>query len=134
MEKEKILQMFEGDCSQRLFWISTCDDMPHLAPVCFVRCIDNKIVVAYNFIKKTVKNVEKTGKASIGFAERGEKGFYGYLIKGKAWMDYDGEYFSEIKRFVEEKSKGRRKSKGALVIEPEEVYSLSPGEGRKRLY
>ncbi len=134
MEKEKILQMFEGDCTQRLFWISTCDDMPHLAPVCYVRCIDNKIVVAYNFIKKTTKNVEKTGKASIGFAERGEKGFYGYLIKGKAWIDYKGEYFSEIKRFVEEKSKGRRKPKGALVIEAEEVYSLSPGEGRKRLY
>jgi len=134
MEKEEILRMFEGDCSKRIFWISTCDEMPHLAPVCFVRCIDGKIVVAYNFIKKTAENVERTEKAGIGFAERGDKGFYGYLVKGRAWMDYEGEYYSEIKRFVEEKSKGRRSPKGALVIEADEIYSLSPGEGKKRLY
>ena len=134
MEKEEILRMFEGDCSQRIFWVSTADDMPHLAPVCFVRHINGRIVVAYNFIKRTAENVERTGKASIGFAEGGEGGFYGYLVRGKAWMDYNGIYFREIKRFVEEKSKGRRSPKGALVIEAQEIYSLSPGEGRKRLY
>ena len=134
MEREEILKLFEGDCKQRIFWVSTCDEMPHLAPVCFVKYINGKIVVAYNFIKKTAKNVEKTGKASVGFAERGEKGFYGYLIKGKAWMDYSGEFFREIKSFVEEKTKGKRVPKGALVIEPEEIYSLSPGDERKRLY
>jgi len=134
MDRDEILRMFEGDCSQRVFWISTCDELPHLAPVCFVRYIDGRIAVAYNFIKKTARNVEKTGMASIGFAERDERGFYGYLVKGKARMDYDGDYFSEIKRFVEGKTEGRRSPKGALVIEPEEIYSLSPGEGKKRIY
>ncbi len=134
MEKERILRMFESECSERVFWISTCDDLPHLAPVCFLRYLDGKIVVAYNFIKKTAKNVDKTGKASIGFAEKGEKGFYGYLVKGRAWMDYEGRFYREIKRFVEEKSKGKRSPKGALVIEADEIYSLSPGEGKKRLY
>ncbi len=134
MKREEILQMFEEDCDQRIFWVSTCDDLPHLAPVCFVRCINGRIAVAYNFIKKTAKNVEKSRKASIGFAERGEKGFYGYLVKGRAWIDYSGEFFSEIKDFVEGKTKGKRSPKGALVIEPEEIYSLSPGEGKKRLY
>ncbi len=134
MDRDEILQMFEGDCGERVFWISTCDGMPHLAPVCFVRYMDGRIVVAYNFIKRTVRNVEKSERASIGFAERGEKGFYGYMVKGRAWVDYGGMYYSEIRKFVQEKSKGRRIPKGALVIEPEEIYSLSPGEGKKKIY
>ncbi len=134
MERDEILKMFEGDCSQRIFWVSTCDEMPHLAPVCFVRYMNGRVVVAYNFIKRTARNVEKTGRASVGFAEKGEKGFYGYLVKGKAWIDYSGEFFNEIRNFVEGKTGGRRSPKGALVVEPEEIYSLSPGEGKKRLY
>lgn len=133
MKLEEILEMFEGDCSSRLFWISTWDEKPHLAPVCFVRIINRKIVVAYNFIKKTSRNVEKTGRAAIGFAERGEEGFFGYMIKGKAWMDYEGDYYQKIKKFVEEMSGGKRSPVGALVIEPEEVYSLKPGNERKRI-
>ena len=133
MNREEILRMFEGDCSGRIFWISTCDDVPHLAPVCFVRYMDGKIVVAYNFIKRTAKNVEKTGKAGVGFAERGESGFFGYLVKGRAWMDYSGDYFREIRDFVEGKTDGKRSPRGALVIEPEEIYSLNPGEGKKRI-
>ncbi|AIY90396.1 hypothetical protein [Geoglobus acetivorans] len=134
MEKDEILEMFNGDCSGRIFWVSTCGDLPHLAPVCFVKNMDGKVVVAYNFIVKTTRLVEETGKASIGFAERGKSGFYGYLVKGRAWMDYDGEYFREIRKFVEEKTGGKRSPRGALVIEPEEIYSLSPGNERKKLF
>ena len=133
MRLEDILRMFEGDCSSRLFWISTWDGKPHLAPVCFVRVMDGKIVVAYNFIKKTSRNVEKTGNAAIGFAERGEEGFFGYMVKGRAWTDYEGEYYREIKEFVERASGGKRTPVGALVIEPDEVYSLKPGNERKRI-
>lgn len=133
MRLEEILRMFEGDCSSRLFWISTFDEKPHLAPVCFVRVVDGNIVVAHNFIRKTSRNVERTGTAAIGFAERGEGGFFGYLVKGRAWMDYEGKYYREIKKFVEGASGGKRSPLGALVIEPEEVYSLRPGNERKRI-
>lgn len=133
MRADEILSYFNGDCSGRLFWISTCDEKPHLVPVCFVKVLDGKIVVAYNFIKRTAEIVERTGKASIGFAEKGEEGFYGFLVKGRAWIDYEGRFFSEIKNFVEKITNGKRRPKGALVIEPEEIYSLKPGEGRKRI-
>lgn len=131
----KLLRFFESDCSEPwLIWIATSDvNQPHLAPVCFVRVMDGKIVIANNFIAKTVKNIQKNPVVAVAVSKRLESGFDGYLVKGKAEIHNQGKYFEGIKSFVEEKSGGRRSPKSAVVVTPHEVYSLKPGKGRKRI-
>ncbi len=133
---EEVLKFFESDCSAPwLVWIATNDasNQPHLAPVCFVKVIDGKIIIANNFIAKTVKNIKENPVVAVAISKRLETGFDGYLVKGRAEVHYQGRYYDTIKKFVEEKSGGRRSPKSAVVITPEEVYSLKPGEGRKKV-
>ena len=134
---EEVLKFFESDCSQPwLVWIATNDakNQPHLAPVCFVRVLDGRIVIANNFIAKTVRNLKGNSKVAVAISKRLEGGFDGYLVKGRAEVQDQGKYFEAIKNFVEEKSGGKRSPKSAVVVTPEEVYSLKPGEGRKRVF
>ena len=136
MELSEVLKFFESDCSEPwLVWIATNDsnNQPHLAPVCFVRVLDGRIVIANNFIAKTVKNIQEKPVVAVAISKRLETGFDGYLVKGRAEIHHEGKYFDAIKQFVEEKSGGRRSPKSAVVVTPEEVYSLRPGESRKRI-
>jgi|Deesub1362A_J573_1020465.scaffolds.fasta_scaffold00067_139 hypothetical protein len=133
---KEVLKFFENDCSAPwLVWIATNDanNRPHLAPVCFVKVIDRKIIIANNFIAKTVKNIKENPVVAVAISKRLETGFDGYLVKGRAEVHHQGKYYDTIKKFVEEKSGGRRRPKSAVVITPEEVYSLKPGEGRKKV-
>jgi len=134
---EEVLKSFESDCSEPwLVWIATNDanNQPHLAPVCFVRVLDDKIIIANNFIARTVKNIMESPRVAVAISKRLETGFDGYMVKGRAEIHHEGKYFDAIKNFVEEKSGGRRSPKSAVVVTPEEVYSLKPDEGRKRVF
>ena len=130
----EILSFFENDCKKDfLVWIATYDGEVHLAPVCFVMSKDEKLMIAYNFVKKTVENIRRNPNVAVGVAKRGESGFDGYLIKGRAEIHEEGETFEELKNFVLKASGGKRKPKAAIVVYPEKVYSLKPGEGKKRI-
>ncbi|WP_290898713.1 pyridoxamine 5'-phosphate oxidase family protein [Ferroglobus sp.] len=130
----EILKFFENNCKKDfLVWIATYAEDVHLAPVCFVLSKEDKLVIAYNFVKKTVENIKKNPKVAVGVAKRLEEGFDGYLVKGRAEIHEEGEFFEEIKEFVERESGGRRSPKAAIVVYPEKVYSLKPGEGKKRI-
>ncbi|ADC65868.1 pyridoxamine 5'-phosphate oxidase-related FMN-binding protein [Ferroglobus placidus DSM 10642] len=130
----EILKFFENNCKKDfLVWIASYGKELHLAPVCFVLSREDKLVIAYNFVKKTVENIKKNPKVAVGVAKKVEGGFDGYLVKGRAEIHEKGEFFEEIKEFVEKESGGRRSPKAAIVVYPEKVYSLKPGEGKKRL-
>ncbi len=129
----EILSFFENDCSKDfLVWIATQGDSVHLVPVCFVMKMDDKLVIAYNFVKKTVENIKKNPEVAVGVAKRLD-GFDGYLIKGRAEIHDSGKYYEVIRDFVLKASGGKRTPKAAIVIYPEKVYSLKPGEGKKRI-
>ncbi|MDD3454938.1 MAG: uncharacterized protein PWQ74_718 [Methanobacteriaceae archaeon] len=114
-----------------LVWIATVEDgNPHLAPVCFTKVVDNeKLLIAVNFASKTMENIQKGSKVAIGSAIY----YDGYMIKGTGKIVKEGEHFEEVKRMVKERFGEKIKPQAALLVEIEEVYSLKPKPGSKRI-
>ncbi|MDI9624096.1 MAG: pyridoxamine 5'-phosphate oxidase family protein [Methanothermobacter sp.] len=114
-----------------LIWIATVDEgNPHLAPVCFVKVVDDdKLLVSINFASKTMQNIEKGSKIAMGSAVY----YDGYMIKGTGKIIKEGEHFEETKRMVKERFGEKIKPQAALLVEIEEVYSLKPKPGSKRI-
>jgi|Deesub1362A_J573_1020465.scaffolds.fasta_scaffold00115_39 hypothetical protein len=133
---EDFHEIFSNYCAsgRPIVWVSTIDDgTPHLVPVCFVKVLgEDKILIANVFIKKTVRNIEKGSKIAVGAVVK-EDGFKGYMIKGRAENLKEGKLFEDFAKEVSDKSGGRRKPKSAVLVTIEEVYSLKPYEGRKRI-
>ncbi len=135
MDKD-VRDVFNVLCAQDkpLVWLATRDqDFPHLVPVCFVRPLDEKRLLIGNvFIKKTEQNLLKNPKVAVATAFK-RNGWEGYLLKGRANILRTGTVFEEFKKQIVELSRGKRIISSALEIEVDEVYSLKPGEGRKRI-
>lgn len=132
---EEILEKFSEQCSSsRLIWVASChEDVPHLVPVCFVKYPGKKrLLVANIFISRTEEIVKRNPWLALATAFF-EDGWDGYLLKGKAEVLSSGREFESFKREVEEKSGGKRSPKSAIAVEVEEVYSLKPGRGKKKL-
>lgn len=131
---EEAQEMLNNEfCSKEkpLIWIATVDDgNPHLAPVCFVKVIDSdKLLIAVNFASKTMKNIQKGSKVAIGSA----KYYDGYMIKGTGKIIKEGSHFEEVKNMVKERFGEKIKPQAALLVEIEEIYSLKPKPGSKRI-
>lgn len=135
---EEAVEMFNNpkcDKDQPLIWIATVGVMdkegsPHLAPVCFAKVIDkDKLLVAINFATKTMYNVETYSKVAVGVAVHYE----GFLIKGTGSIIKKGSQFEEVQEMVKSRFNDKVKPIAALSIDVEEVYSLKPGLGSKKL-
>jgi hypothetical protein len=60
------------------------------------------------------------------------EGHEGYQIKGSATIETSGQRFEETAKWIEElgnKVGSPLKSKGAVIIQIEEIYALAPGPG-----
>jgi len=134
----EVIEMFDNencDKTKPLVWISTLGVMdkegsPHLAPVCFTKVINkNQILVAINFATKTMYNVETYSKVAVGTA----KHYEGFLIKGSGFILRKGSQFDLVKEMVKVRFGDKIKPIAALLIYVEEVYSLKPGPGSKRI-
>ncbi|BAW30793.1 MAG TPA: pyridoxamine 5'-phosphate oxidase family protein [Methanothermobacter sp.] len=130
-EAQEMLNNESCNKEKPLIWIATVDEEnPHLAPVCFVKVIDNdKLLVAINFASKTMKNIEKGSKVAIGSAVY----YDGYMIKGTGQIIKEGEHFKETKKMVKERFGEKIKPQAALLVEIEEIYSLKPKPGSKKI-
>jgi uncharacterized protein len=135
---EDAIEMFNNqncDKTKPLVWISTVgvmdkEENPHLAPVCFTKVIDkNKLLVAINFATKTMYNVETYSKVAVGIA----KHYEGFLIKGSGFIIRKGSQFELVKEMVKARFGDKIKPIAALLIDVEELYSLKPGPGSKKL-
>ncbi len=60
------------------------------------------------------------------------EGYHGYMVKGKAQAFKSGREFENLKNLISDSTKGRRAIKSMLLVKAERVYSLKPGEGKKR--
>jgi len=132
---EEVLNYFSNMCSSSsLVWVATSEDrMPHLAPVCFVKYTGHKrILVANVFLSRTAKVLQENPRIALGTAFF-EKGWDGYMVKGRAEVLEEGEEFEAFRQEVEEKSGGKRSPRSAIALEVEEIYSLKPGKGKKRI-
>jgi hypothetical protein len=134
---EEVFEAFDNCCSpeKSLVWIATTSgDIPHLAPVCFVKNLGNgKLLIAYVFISKTASNIREGSKMAVGTSFR-VNGYDGYLLKGRGEVLSEGELFEEFKKEVIERTSGKRVPKGVILFTTEECYSLKPSPGKKRLF
>lgn len=131
---EEALEMLNNefcDKEKPLIWIATVDEgNPHLAPVCFVKALDgDKLLISVNFASKTMENIERGSKVAIGSAIY----YDGYMIKGTGTIIKKGEHFEEVKRMVKERFGEKIKPQAAILVEIEEVYSLKPKPGIKKI-
>lgn len=132
---DEVIKTFENpDCDKQkvLTWVSTVTEEgdPHLAPVCFVKTIDNdKVLIGVSFISKTASNIKKGSRVAIGNAVYPN----GYMIKGSAELISAGKYFEDFKERINKRFGGKIKPKAALLVNVEEIYHLKPAEGRKRI-
>jgi len=110
-----------------LFYVATCSNkqVPNVVPIKCLKWIgDNKVLVANNFMKKTIENI--SNNANVSFVVN-EVRKYPFQFKGKVKVYTKDEYYEEAKKMVEKYT-----PKSALVIKINEVYSVNskdkPGE------
>jgi predicted pyridoxine 5'-phosphate oxidase superfamily flavin-nucleotide-binding protein len=135
---EEAIEMFNNencDTNKPLVWISTVslskmEGSPHLAPVCFTKVLDNdKLLVAINFATQTMYNIGTYSRVAVGIAVHYE----GYLIKGSGSIIKKGSQFEQVQKMVKARFGDKIKPIAALLIDVEELYSLKPGPGSKKL-
>ncbi len=136
MIPEEVLKAFDNLChpEKPLVWVATSSkDMPHLVPVCFVKALDDgRLLIGNVFISRTEQNIESNPRIALAVAFK-RNGWDGYLLKGRAEVLKEGSLFDSFKQEVLERSGGKRKLRSALLVSVEEVYSLAPRKGNKRL-
>ncbi|MFQ5800796.1 MAG: hypothetical protein ACE5HH_03635, partial [Candidatus Hydrothermarchaeales archaeon] len=69
---------------------------------------------------------------AVGVAFKRE-GWDGHMLKGRAEILKEGKAFEGFKKGVFERTKGKRELSSALLVKVDEVYSLKPRKGKKRL-
>ncbi|HEY9245222.1 MAG TPA: pyridoxamine 5'-phosphate oxidase family protein [Candidatus Methanoperedens sp.] len=132
---DEVKRIFENpDCDKQkvLTWISTVtkEGEPHLAPVCFVKIIDNdKLLIGVSFISKTASNIKNGSRVAVGNAVYPN----GYMIKGSGEVIETGKHFEDFKERINKRFGGKIKPKAVLLVNVEEIYHLKPAEGRKRI-
>ncbi|MCL7412461.1 MAG: pyridoxamine 5'-phosphate oxidase family protein [ANME-2 cluster archaeon] len=120
------------DKDKPLVWISTVsrDSMPYSVPVCFTRIIDNdKILIAVNFITKTVKNITMGSMVTASVAIP----FTGYMVTGKGEIITSGDLFDDVAERVKARFGGKIESKAAILIQVQKIFKLTPTAGKKEI-
>ncbi|MCK5282132.1 MAG: pyridoxamine 5'-phosphate oxidase family protein [Nanoarchaeota archaeon] len=119
--------MIDGIKNNELFYIATCskEQIPNVVPITYLKWIGNsKVLVADNFMKKTIQNLRENPHVSFVVKEVRQHPFQ---FKGNVKVYTDGKYLDEAAKMVE-----KYKPKSAIVIEINKVYSVSakdmPGE------
>lgn len=131
------VKAFDNLCSpdKPLVWIATTgSEGPHVVPVCFVKAMgEGKLFIGNVFIRETEKNIERDARVAVGVAFKGETGWNGYMLKGRARVLRKGRAFEEFRKEILLKSKGKREIASAIQVNVREAFSLEPRKGKKRL-
>ncbi len=117
--------------NQGIFVLGTADlkGIPNVVPVGAVKILnDETVLVSDQFFLKTLDNLKRNPHAAMSFwdPESGE----GYQIKGNASVQTEGKIFEDTTEWIRELSEKighPLKSKGAVLLEITEIYSVTPG-------
>jgi len=108
---------------------ATADGTPNAVPVGSKKIInDETILISNQFLNKTLANLKANPRVAVSFWE----GFEGYQLKGTVTIETTGERFKETAKWIEDmgnKIGFPLKSKGAVILNIEEIYGLAPGPG-----
>ncbi|MBI5606111.1 MAG: pyridoxamine 5'-phosphate oxidase family protein [Deltaproteobacteria bacterium] len=111
---------------------ATVDGSPNSVPVGSKKIIDSEtILISNQFLNKTLANLKANPKVAVTFWE----GVEGYQLKGTVTIETTGQRYEETARWIEDlgnKLGFPLKSKGALIVNIEEIYGVSPGPGAGR--
>ncbi len=133
---DAMLRKFDARCGEGspITWIATLgDEEPHLAPVCFVKYLGNgELLIASIFLRKTLRNIEEGSRVALGVSFM-SNGRDGYLVKGRATVKRSGSLFKGFREEITTLTKGKRTPRAVILVKAEEVYSLKPGTGKKRI-
>jgi predicted pyridoxine 5'-phosphate oxidase superfamily flavin-nucleotide-binding protein len=106
---------------------ATKEGLPNAVPVTMKKIIDDEtVLVADNFLNKTLENMKGNPHVAITFWDKTE----GYQLKGTVSVETSGQIFEETAEWVEQRAKALNmplKAKGAVVFKIDEIYSVSPG-------
>jgi predicted pyridoxine 5'-phosphate oxidase superfamily flavin-nucleotide-binding protein len=113
---------------------ATPDGIPNAVPIGAKRIIDNQtVLVSDQFFNKTLANMKANPRVSLMYWEGNE----GYQIKGPVTLETTGRRFKETARWIGEMSEKMGlsfRSKGAVILQVEEIYAIGPGpDAGKRL-
>lgn len=108
---------------------ATTDGTPNAVAVGAKKIIDDEtILISNQFLNKTLANLKANPNVAVSFWE----GHEGYQLKGTVTIETSGERFEETARWIEDlgnKVGFPLKSKGAVIVNIEEIYGLAPGAG-----
>lgn len=108
---------------------ATTDGVPNSVPVGSKKIIDDQtILISDQFLNKTLANIKSNPKVAVTFWE----GTEGYQLKGSVIVETSGRRFEETAEWIEDlgnKIGFPLKSKGALILNIEEIFGVSPGPG-----
>lgn len=112
---------------QELSWvIGTTGEYPHAIAVNFKHVTeDGKLAVADVFMRESIENIQKTGKASVMVFE--PTSLISYEVKGTAAYLTEGELVEQYKAIVSTAFQGAMTAKGVVLITPAEAVNLTPG-------
>ena len=108
---------------------STVDGTPNAVPVGAKKIIDSEtILISDQFFNKTLANMKANPRVSVTYWE----GHEGYQLKGTVRIETSGQRYEETAQWINALSVKvgfPLKSKGAIIIQIEEIYGVSPGPG-----
>jgi predicted pyridoxine 5'-phosphate oxidase superfamily flavin-nucleotide-binding protein len=107
--------------------LGTCaDGIPNVIPVSSIKIIDGKIWLINYFMDKTIINILKNDNVTLVCWRK----MMGYQIKGHVSYKTQGEDFDFAVKWIKE-ILPERLVKGLIIIEPQEVYDISPTKDTK---
>ncbi len=125
---ERMIELFKK-VPNAILATSTVDGTPNAVPVGAKKIIDSEtILISDQFFKKTLANLKVNPKMAITFWEGRE----GYQLKGSVVIETTGQRYEDTAKWIEElgnKAGFPLKSKGAVILKIEEIYSVAPGPG-----
>jgi predicted pyridoxine 5'-phosphate oxidase superfamily flavin-nucleotide-binding protein len=125
MTKEMI-DMLEA-VSFAILATATPDGNPNAVPIGAKKILDNEtILLSDQFFNKTLANMKANPRVSLTFW----KDHGGYQIKGAATIETKGSRYEETAKWIEDMGKKMGyplKSKGAVILKVEEIYSIGAG-------
>ncbi|MFO7667688.1 MAG: pyridoxamine 5'-phosphate oxidase family protein [Desulfobacterales bacterium] len=125
---ERMIELFKK-VPNAILATSTVDGTPNAVPVGAKKIIDSEtILISDQFLKKTLANLKVNPKMAITFWE----GHEGYQLKGSVAIETTGQRYEDTAKWIEElgnKAGFPLKSKGAVILKIEEIYSVAPGPG-----
>jgi len=125
---ERMKELFDKVPTVVLSTVSE-ESTPNAVPVGTKKIIDDEtILMSDQFFNKTLTNMKANPRVAVTFWE----GHEGYQLKGSVTIETSGQRFEDTARWIDEKSRKSgvpRKSKGAVILQIEEIYGVAPGPG-----